>query len=164
MSASAPTRRALLGAGLAAPFVAAAVRAHGAYPERPVRYVCPYPPGATNDNVSRVMSRALAPRLGVPVVVENRAGAGGAVGARFVAEAKADGHTLLNASASNLTIAPAPGRGGLRPAARLGAGRIRRRGVQPGGRCAVPCRCGFAGARRVRAAPPGVPQITASTG
>ena len=95
-------RRLLLGAGLAAPLVA---RAEG-FPERPIRYLCPFPPGATNDNVARTMARALAPRLGVPVLVENRAGAGGAVGARLVAEAKPDGHTLLNASAGNLTIAP----------------------------------------------------------
>jgi tripartite-type tricarboxylate transporter receptor subunit TctC len=98
------SRRLLLGAGLAAPLIA---RAEGSgFPDRPIRYICPFPPGATNDNVSRVMSRALGPRLGVPVVVENRAGAGGAVGARLVAEAKPDGHTLLNASAGNLTIAP----------------------------------------------------------
>jgi tripartite-type tricarboxylate transporter receptor subunit TctC len=115
MSAPAATRRAMLGAGLAMPFLAKAARAHGVYPERPVRYVCPFPPGATNDNVSRVMSRALAPRLGVPVVVENRAGAGGAVGARLVAEARPDGHTLLNASAGNLTIAPHLGAVGYDP-------------------------------------------------
>ena len=96
------SRRLLLGAGLATPFVA---RAQG-FPERAVRYVCPFPPGATNDNVSRVMARSLGPRLGVNVVVENKAGAGGAVGSRLVAEARADGHTLLNASAGNLTIAP----------------------------------------------------------
>ena len=118
MSASSglATRRALLGAGLAMPFaVTARAQGGGAFPERPVRYVCPFPPGATNDNVSRVMSRALAPRLGVPVVVENRAGAGGAVGTRAVAEAKADGHTLLNASAGNLTIAPHLGAVGYDP-------------------------------------------------
>ncbi|MDO9713413.1 Bug family tripartite tricarboxylate transporter substrate binding protein [Paracraurococcus lichenis] len=95
-------RRLLLGAGLAAPLLAHAQ----AFPERPIRYVCPFPPGATNDNVSRTLARALAPRLGVPVVVENKAGAGGAIGTRLVAESKPDGHTLLNASAGNLTIAP----------------------------------------------------------
>ncbi|WP_187830271.1 Bug family tripartite tricarboxylate transporter substrate binding protein [Siccirubricoccus phaeus] len=102
-------RRLLLGAALATPVLAGAHaqgHAHGEFPERPIRYLCPFPPGATNDNVSRTMSRALSPRLGVPVVVENKAGAGGAVGARLVAEAKPDGHTLLNASAGNLTIAP----------------------------------------------------------
>ena len=107
MSASpAARRRALLGAVLAAPFVSLARASGGGFPDRPVRYVSPYPPGATNDNVARVMTRSLAAKLGVPVVVENRAGAGGAVGARLVAESKPDGHTLLNASAGNLTIAP----------------------------------------------------------
>ncbi|MFC7540155.1 tripartite tricarboxylate transporter substrate binding protein [Siccirubricoccus deserti] len=52
------------------------------------------------------MARALGQRLGVTVVVENRAGAGGAVGARLVAEAKPDGYTVLNASAGNLTTTP----------------------------------------------------------
>src|SRR4051812_1527213 len=99
-------RRLLLGAGLAAPFVARAHASPSGFPDRPIRYVSPFPPGATNDNVSRVMARALGPRLGVNVVVENKAGAGGAVGARMVAEAKPDGLTLLNASAGNLTIAP----------------------------------------------------------
>jgi tripartite-type tricarboxylate transporter receptor subunit TctC len=96
-------RRVLLGALLAAPAIA---RAEPGFPSRPIRYVCPFPPGATNDNVSRTMARHLVARLGVAVVVENRAGAGGAVGARFVAESRADGYTLLNASAGNLTIAP----------------------------------------------------------
>ncbi|MBR0648874.1 tripartite tricarboxylate transporter substrate binding protein [Roseomonas terrae] len=96
-------RRALLTGVLALPAIA---QANEAFPSRPIRYVCPFPPGATNDNVSRTMSRALQARLGVPVVVENRAGAGGAVGARFVAESRPDGTTLLNASAGNLTIAP----------------------------------------------------------
>lgn len=95
-------RRALLAGLLAAPAV---VHAEPAF-SRPIRYICPFPPGATNDNVSRTMSRALTPRLGVPVVVENRAGAGGAVGSRLVAESRPDGLTLLNASAGNLTIAP----------------------------------------------------------
>lgn len=95
-------RRLLLAGLLAAPAVA---RAQPGF-ARPIRYISPFPPGATNDNVSRVMSRALGQRLGVPVVVENRAGAGGAVGARLVAESRPDGLTLLNASAGNLTIAP----------------------------------------------------------
>ncbi|MCO6417772.1 tripartite tricarboxylate transporter substrate binding protein [Siccirubricoccus sp. KC 17139] len=111
-------RRLLLGAALAVPALAAARAqgpSHGEYPDRPIRYLCPYPPGATNDNVSRTMSRALSPRLGVPVVVENKAGAGGTVGSRLVAEAKPDGYTLLNASAGNLTIAPHLSRVGYDP-------------------------------------------------
>lgn len=97
------TRRGLLAASLALPTIA---RAGEPFASRPIRYVCPFPPGATNDNVARTMARALHARLGVPVVVENRAGAGGAIGARFVAESRPDGTTLLNASAGNLTIAP----------------------------------------------------------
>ncbi|WP_431282826.1 Bug family tripartite tricarboxylate transporter substrate binding protein [Humitalea sp. 24SJ18S-53] len=97
---------------LAAPALA---RAQDVFPGKTLRYICPFPPGATNDNVSRVMSRALAARLGVNVVVENRAGAGGAVGARLVAESRPDGHTLLNASAGNLTIAPHLGNVGYDP-------------------------------------------------
>ncbi|WP_424811278.1 Bug family tripartite tricarboxylate transporter substrate binding protein [Roseococcus sp. YIM B11640] len=105
-------RRTLLAALLAAPAVA---RASEFVFTRPIRYICPFPPGATNDNVSRAMSRALSQRLGVPVVVENRAGAGGAVGARLVAESRPDGLTLLNASAGNLTIAPHLGNVGYDP-------------------------------------------------
>jgi tripartite-type tricarboxylate transporter receptor subunit TctC len=97
------SRRLLLGAALSLPAIA---RAAESWPDRPIRYVCPFPPGATNDNVARLMSRALSARLGVPVVVENRAGAGGAVGSRMVAESRADGHILLNASAGNLTTTP----------------------------------------------------------
>lgn len=99
------TRRLLLGAGLAAPFLSFAARAQD-FPDRPIRYVVPFTPGATNDNVARTMARALLPRLGQTVVVENKPGAGGAIAARFVSEAKPDGHVLLNASAANLTIAP----------------------------------------------------------
>lgn len=105
-------RRILLAGLLAAPAVARAGEPTFA---RPIRYVCPFPPGATNDNVSRTMTRALTTRLGVPVVVENRAGAGGAVGARLVAESRPDGLTLLNASAGNLTIAPHLGNVGYDP-------------------------------------------------
>jgi len=105
-------RRGLLAAAIALP---APLLAAEPFPSRPIRYVCPFPPGATNDNVSRTMARALQARLGVPVVVENRAGAGGAVGARFVAESRPDGTTLLNASAGNLTIAPHLGNVGYDP-------------------------------------------------
>jgi tripartite-type tricarboxylate transporter receptor subunit TctC len=107
------TRRTALGAALALPFLGHA-RAE-TYPSRPIRLLCPYPPGATNDNTARTMGQALTKRLGQPVVVENRAGAGGAVGARTVADAKADGYSLLNVSAANLTIAPYLNRVGYDP-------------------------------------------------
>ncbi|MBW6397716.1 tripartite tricarboxylate transporter substrate binding protein [Roseomonas sp. HJA6] len=96
-------RRALILGVLASPTIA---RATQPFPARPVRLVSPFPPGATNDNSARAIARSLSARFGVPVVVDNRAGAGGAVGARQVADSHGDGYTLLNASAGNLTIAP----------------------------------------------------------
>jgi tripartite-type tricarboxylate transporter receptor subunit TctC len=100
------SRRALIGttAGLLA--MPSLSRAEAAYPSRGIRYICPFLPGATNDNVARLMARALSTRLGATFIVENRAGAGGAIGSRFVAEAPPDGYTLLNASAGNLVTAP----------------------------------------------------------
>lgn len=103
------SRRSLLGLALALPALAA--RAN----ERPIRLISPFTPGATNDGVARILARALAPRLGAVVVVENRPGAGGALGARQVAEGTADGLTLLNASAGNLVIAPHLNRVGYDP-------------------------------------------------
>jgi tripartite-type tricarboxylate transporter receptor subunit TctC len=65
------------------------------YPGRPVKLVVPYPPGAGVDSIGRLVAERLAERWGQPVVVENRAGASGLVGAEFVARSPADGHTLL---------------------------------------------------------------------
>ena len=65
------------------------------YPNRPVRLVVPFPPGGINDIVARVISQHLGERLGKQVIVDNRGGAGGVVGAEIVANAPKDGHTLL---------------------------------------------------------------------
>ena len=65
------------------------------YPSKPVRIVVPFPPGAINDSVGRMVATHLSNRLGKQFVVENRAAAGGVVGAELVANAPKEGHTLL---------------------------------------------------------------------
>ena len=71
------------------------VAAHAAYPEKPVKLVIPFPPGGSNDVVGRYIAAELARRLDRSVVVENVGGAGGLIGTGMVAEAPADGYTLL---------------------------------------------------------------------
>ena len=88
-------RSILAGAGLLA---APAVRAQGGWPERPVTIVCCFPPGGSTDASARLVAPGLAEILGRPVVIENRAGAGGNIGIGYVARAPADGYTLLCAS------------------------------------------------------------------
>jgi tripartite-type tricarboxylate transporter receptor subunit TctC len=66
-----------------------------AYPSKPIRLISPYPPGGSTDIVSRLISPKMAAAMGQPVVVENRAGAAGAIGADLVAKSPPDGHTLL---------------------------------------------------------------------
>lgn len=68
---------------------------HAAWPERPIRLVVPYPAGGAADSIARVVATQLSERLKQQVLVENRAGAGGTVGAQAVAQAPADGYTFL---------------------------------------------------------------------
>lgn len=77
------------------------------YPSKPVQLVVPFPPGGAVDIVGRLVSKKLGDRLGQPVVVENKGGAGTIVGAAFVANAPADGYTLLISSGSTFTVNPA---------------------------------------------------------
>ena len=88
-----------LGAAMAAP----AVQAQGAWPSRPVRIVVPYPPGGSNDVVARPLAERLQQKLGQPVIIENRPGAGGAIGATAVSQSPADGYTLMVSSSSFAT-------------------------------------------------------------
>lgn len=77
------------------------------YPVRPVRIVVPFPPGGTTDVVARLISQRLGERLGQPVVLENRPGANGGIGAALVAKAEPDGYTLLFGGTGTNAISPA---------------------------------------------------------
>ena len=80
--------------------------AHAAYPEKPVTLVVPFAPGGSNDIVARQLAKQLTAQWGQPVVIENKPGAGTAIGAAYVAKQRPDGYTLLVAS-STFTMAPA---------------------------------------------------------
>ncbi|HET7093397.1 MAG TPA: tripartite tricarboxylate transporter substrate binding protein [Thermomicrobiales bacterium] len=100
-----PRRRlpALLAASLAALLAAPGARAES-FPDHSVRIVVPFPPGGSNDITARVLAQKLSERWGHQAVVDNRAGAGGNVGAELVAKAPADGYTLLLAAPGPLTV------------------------------------------------------------
>ena len=100
-------RRALLLAAAGASLAVAAppASADDAYPSRPISMVVPFPPGGVADTVGRPVAEALGRILGQPVVVENKAGAGGGIGMAYAAKAKPDGYTLLLAL-SSVTIIP----------------------------------------------------------
>jgi tripartite-type tricarboxylate transporter receptor subunit TctC len=77
-----------------------------AFPERPIHLIVPSAPGGPTDVPARLLSQFLPEKLGQPAVVENRAGAGGAIGARFVAGATPDGYTLLVGNTSVFAVWP----------------------------------------------------------
>lgn len=72
-----------------------ALAAHAAFPERPITIVVPYAPGGAADAVARVIASRMGTRLGGSVIVDNKAGASGTIGASYVAKAQADGYTML---------------------------------------------------------------------
>lgn len=85
---------------------APAAFSQGSYPQRPVNYVVPNSPGGSGDVIARLLSTDLSKDLGVPVIMEYKPGASGAIGAQFVARAQPDGYTLLVSSTGPMTIVP----------------------------------------------------------
>jgi tripartite-type tricarboxylate transporter receptor subunit TctC len=112
------TRRALVRAlalvvGLSLPF--AAVAQATAWPAKSIRLIVPFPPGAGTDTVARIIALKLSQGLGEPVVVDNRTGAGGAIGATEAAKAEPDGYTLLFVAGPFTTVAAASKNAGYDP-------------------------------------------------
>jgi tripartite-type tricarboxylate transporter receptor subunit TctC len=87
-------------------FCAATALAQG-YPAKPVRIICPFPPGQATDIMARLVAENLTQSLGQPFLVENRAGAGGALGTEVAAKAAPDGYTLVMGTIGPLAISPA---------------------------------------------------------
>ena len=99
-----PARRAVLGLGLG--LAAGAARAQS-WPERPLRLVVGYPAGGPSDVFARLVAGQMSPRLGQPIVVENRPGGGAVLASETVARAAADGHTLMHVDNGILVYNPA---------------------------------------------------------
>src|SRR6186997_1956154 len=96
------SRRTLLGAALGAPFAFSA--AAQTYPSRNLRLIVPFPAGGPTDVLARIAAERVNPGLGQPLIVENRAGAGGNIAGETAARAEADGYTLLVAGQAILAI------------------------------------------------------------
>jgi len=95
----------LAAAATTVPTVARTARAQ-TYPVRPIRMVVGFAPGGPADVMARLIGQRMTITLGQPIVVENRAGAGGTIAARYVAESEPDGYTLLLGNTSTLVISP----------------------------------------------------------
>jgi tripartite-type tricarboxylate transporter receptor subunit TctC len=82
------------------------VSAWAAYPEKPIKIIVPWATGGATDQVGRLIAQPLSQALGVPVIVDNKAGAGGVIGTQLFVKEKADGYTLLLATSSTNAAAP----------------------------------------------------------
>ncbi len=96
----------MIAAAVVAATLAGGVSAAESWPSKPIRFVVPFAPGGSTDLLARFLAQHLAAPLGQTVVVDNRAGAGGVIGAEIAARAPADGYTIVLGSAGPLTINP----------------------------------------------------------
>ena len=101
------SRRVVVGGALALGLSASSLANAQSWPAKPIRIVVPYPPGGSSDIIARAISQALSEALKQPVIVENKAGANGNLGADFVAKSTPDGYTLLLCDTGALAISPA---------------------------------------------------------
>src|SRR5262245_24878995 len=104
MDAAALGRRALLAVALLATVITGS--AAQTYPDRMIRVIVPFPPGGPVDVVARIVTQALPQIIGQSVIVENRPGASGTIGARLVAASAPDGYTILFGNISSLVVTP----------------------------------------------------------
>ena len=96
--------KALIGGAVLA--AASTLASAQAWPAKPIKFIVPYPPGGTSDILARAVGQKLQEKWGQPVVVENKPGATGNIGADFVAKSPPDGYTMLVADIGSLAIAP----------------------------------------------------------
>lgn len=116
-------RRTAALAGLAA-FAASTARAQATYPNKPIRLIVPYGPGGSTDQVGRFYAEKLPAVLGQQVIVENKPGATGGIGAQILASSPPDGYTLMVAPTSVLSIAPVARKVPFDPEALVGVARL----------------------------------------
>jgi tripartite-type tricarboxylate transporter receptor subunit TctC len=100
------SRRALMAGAVASSAGSACGAGAQSFPDRLVRMIVPFPPGGPVDVTARIVGQALGPILGQTLLIENRGGASGAIGAKLVAAAEPDGYTLLCGNISSLVVTP----------------------------------------------------------
>src|SRR5215210_1334210 len=102
------TRRSIvLGFGVFGLLSAATLSLAQSYPTRPIRFIVPYPPGGSTDTYARIIAGKLSEGLGQSVVIDNRTGAAGSVGAEIAAKSVPDGYTIVLGQDSNLVVGQA---------------------------------------------------------
>ena len=91
---------------LAQPLLAQVLPKAGAFPDKPIRFISPFPPGGGNDTATRIVTQRLAELTGQSIVVENKGGAGGNLGAELAAKSTADGYTVFTGQVSIMAVNP----------------------------------------------------------